>query len=135
MNMPMVYIAGPYRAPARFVGHLARKCAVDANIATVGYFGRLVADAGGVPLVPHAVGHLVDGQSRPMPDDYWLRATLEMMLRCDAVLLVPGWRASVGSCNERDAAVKANLHILDLDGEPRQYQPVIAAWIQRIRLP
>jgi hypothetical protein len=67
-----------------------------------------------------------------MPDDYWLRATMEMLLRCDALLLVPGWRSSAGSLAERDAAVARNMPVLDLDGEPRQYQPVIAAWLGRI---
>lgn len=130
--MPLVYIAGPYRAPARFVGHIARACAVDANIAAAGYFGRLVAEAGGAPLVPHAVGHLADGYGQPLPDEFWLKATMTMLAHCDALLLIPGWRDSIGSTAEREAALSVGMPILDLDGEDRQYRSVVAEWIRSL---
>lgn len=51
---------------------------------------------GWFPVIPHSnTGHLDKKAKRP--DEFWLEGTMEMMRRCDAVLLCPGWTTSSGT--------------------------------------
>lgn len=93
-RMPVAYIAGPYRSPT------AEGLAI--NIATAKKVGQLVALKGWSPMIPHAnTAHL---ELPELGDEYWLAATLELMRRCDVVVLCPGWARSSGTINEIDVA-------------------------------
>lgn len=102
MKIPLLYIAGPYRSITR--------AGVDANIATARRVGALAAAKGWAPLVPHTntahMDELVD-----LGDQFWLDATMEMMRRCDAVLLCPGWTLSSGTKDEVAEATRLGLPI------------------------
>ena len=67
-------------------------------------------DAEFAVLCPHTMNAHFDGLAC---DDYFLRSTLEMMRRCDAVLMVPGWRASKGAMAERDEAIKLGIPVFE----------------------
>ena len=84
--MKVVYIAGPYRAKDAWQR--------EQNIRRAEEAAFLVAEAGMVPLCPHTMTRYFDGT---ITDDYWLAATMALLERCDAVLLLPGWEQSVGS--------------------------------------
>jgi hypothetical protein len=92
----LIYIAGPYRA--------ARVDQREINIQNAWRAAARVAELGAMPVCPHAnSAHLDDLQ----PADFWLEGTLELMRRCDGVLLLQGWEDSAGSRGElREAAAK-----------------------------
>jgi hypothetical protein len=100
----LVYCAGPYRAKTAW--------GVDQNISRARQWGALVACAGAYPVIPHSNTAHFDGIAE---DKFWLDSTLELMRRCDAVLMMDGWKESTGSCAEKTLAESLNMPVLDLD--------------------
>jgi hypothetical protein len=49
-----------------------------------------------------------------MTDEYWLGATMELLRRCDTVLMLSGWSTSSGSKAEKEEALRLGLPILRL---------------------
>lgn len=87
--MKIVYIAGKYRGPNAW--------AVEQNIRAAEEVAAKVVRMGMMPLCPHANTRHMDGLAS---DEFFLVGTLELMKRCDAVVLVDGWRDSIGATNE-----------------------------------
>jgi hypothetical protein len=85
----LVYVAGPYRAPTGW--------GIECNIVAARKLGAAVAQLGAFPVVPHANTAHYDGLAG---DAFWLEGTLELLRRCDAVVLVDGWRDSSGTRGE-----------------------------------
>jgi hypothetical protein len=99
-NLPVVYIAGPYRAPTpwQVLGHI--RAAQAAALA--------VWKLGAVALCPHSNTALFDGEC---DDRVWLAGDLELLRRSDAVLMVGQWQQSVGASAEHAAAGLLKLPI------------------------
>lgn len=92
MIIPVCYIAGPYRAQTR--------AGIELNIQAARAVGLLCCRKGWSPVVPHAnTGHL-DAVDPSIGDEFWLASTKELLRRCDAVVLVPGWEQSQGTRDE-----------------------------------
>lgn len=87
--MRLAYIAGPYRAP--------NKWAIEQNIRKAECLALEVWRNGLACLCPHMNSRHFDGAA---PDEVWLAGGLEMLRRCDAVLLVQGWEDSEGTRRE-----------------------------------
>lgn len=87
--MKVVYVAGPYRAPTHW--------GVVQNIRRAEEVGLEVAKLGVMPCVPHLASGSFGGE---MPEEFWLEGTMDLLRRCDAVVLVPGWRESRGTLDE-----------------------------------
>ena len=47
------------------------------------------------------------------PDDVWLNGDLEMISRCDAVVMSPNWVTSEGAKHEREFAVSKGVPVFD----------------------
>ena len=87
--MILGYVIGPFSA--------ATPDEVEANIREAERLGRLIADMGVVPLVPHSIGrHMQSVRSY----QWWMDATGEMLSRCDLAITAPGWHESRGSIVE-----------------------------------
>lgn len=100
--MKLVYIAGPYRA--------ATPWGVEQNIRAAEDVAVRVHKAGMFAVCPHANSRHMEGIA---DDAHFLAGTLEMMRRCDAVLLVPGWEKSSGSRAELEEAKRLNIPVFD----------------------
>jgi nucleoside 2-deoxyribosyltransferase len=87
--MKVIYIAGKYRG--------ATPWAVEQNIRAAEDVAARVIQAGMMPLCPHANTRHMESLA---DDAFMLAGTLELMRRCDAVLLVPNWMDSVGALAE-----------------------------------
>lgn len=103
--MKLVYIAGPYRAKTT-VG-------VKRNIERAESVGMYIATSGrGIlyPVIPHTNTAFWDGLRDAQ---YFVDGTLEMMRRCDAVMIVPGIdiSQSVGTIGEIDDAKRTGLPV------------------------
>jgi len=100
--MRVIYIAGPYRA--------ATQWGVEQNIRTAEAAMLQVAAMGLVPLCPHTMTRYMDGT---LTDDYWLMATMEMLRRCDGMLLCGDWEHSSGTLGECREARERGIPIYD----------------------
>lgn len=101
--MKLVYIAGPYRGPNSW--------AIEQNIRRAEDVAAQVWRAGLAALCPHAnARHMLEGN---VTDEHALAGTMEMMRRCDAVVLIPGWGTSAGTRMEREEAMRRGILVFD----------------------
>ena len=90
-DIQLVYVAGPYTGATRE--------AVEANIANAVEVGLEVANLGACPVIPHS------NTSHPKFEEvqnyeFWIKATLALMLKCDAVVTTEDWERSQGARGE-----------------------------------
>ena len=88
--MRVIYIAGPFRGKTPWD--------VERNVRRAEEIAFWVSCQGAVALCPHSMYRYFD---KTLTDEFWLAATLELAVRCDALFLVPGWTGSDGSLRER----------------------------------
>ena len=100
--MKLIYIAGPYR------GENAHE--VEMNIRAAEEWILPLAKLGVVPQCVHSMYRYFDGT---MTGEFWLDATMEVMRRCDAVLLVGQWAVSEGSVKEREEAERLGIRVFE----------------------
>jgi hypothetical protein len=93
--MKVVYIAGPFRGNTPWD--------VERNIRSAEREALAVAFCGGVPLCPHTMYRFYD---KLLSDEFWIEATEDLLRRCDALVLCPGWHNSAGSRGEEKVARK-----------------------------
>lgn len=91
--MIVVYVAGPFRAPTAWE--------VEQNVRRAEELGLDVAKLGCTPLIPHTLYRYFHGQ---LTEEFWIDATAELVRRCDAMILVPGWERSAGTGAEINLA-------------------------------
>ena len=101
--MPVVYVAGPYRASIR--------AGVELNIQSARLTGMHCCLKGWSPVIPHANTGGLDEIQPGITDQFWLDATLELMRRCDAVVLCPGYSLSEGTQAEMTEARRLGMDI------------------------
>jgi hypothetical protein len=102
-RLPVVYIAGPYRA--------ATPAGIELNIQAARALGLQAVRRGWAPIIPHCNFGLLDLVDPNIGDAFWLAATMEHMRRADAVLLVPGWQNSSGTQAEVREAERLNIPV------------------------
>jgi hypothetical protein len=101
MKPLIIYVAGPFRAKTAWgIEQNVRSAETQAH--------RLVMEFGVMPLIPHANTRYFHGIGS---DHFWLEGTLELMRRCDAVYLCPGWEDSRGSVAEKDEAQRLGIPV------------------------
>lgn len=101
-KMPIVYVAGPYRG----LNHAA----IELNIQSATAVGMEAIRKGWSPIIPHKnTGHL--DEIIALPDQFWLDATMALMLRCDAVVLCPGYERSAGTSAEIQRARREGIPV------------------------
>jgi len=101
---PLIYVAGPYSADTL--------AATELNIQAARHVGRLVARKGWLPVIPHGNTYHFDELIK-LPQEFWLAGTLNLMERCDAVVMVDGWEISKGATAEHKRARKISLPVFD----------------------
>lgn len=100
--MKLLYIAGRYRGRTRE--------AVESNISAARFMGRLATERNWMPVIPHL--NTADFEhSTDKDDQFWLDGTLTLMQKCDAVLMVPGWKESSGATTEHNLAKRMGIPI------------------------
>lgn len=99
--MKLVYVAGPYRSPTPW--------GVERNIRAAMDAAAQVWAAGLAAVCPHANSAHMEGVTS---DANFLAGTLEMLRRCDAVLVIEGWQNSEGARGEVKEACRLGLPVL-----------------------
>lgn len=87
--MKVIYVAGPFRG--------AHAWAVEQNVRRAEAVAYEVFAAGHVALCPHTNTRFFDGS---LPDQIFIDGTLELMRRCDAVIVLPNYARSQGTRGE-----------------------------------
>ena len=96
----ILYVAGPYRAET--------ERGVVENIRAAEAVAIEVWKAGHIALCPHLNTRLFGGI---LPDMVWLEGAIDLMLRCDGVVLVPGWENSQGTIAEIEIAQSMDMPV------------------------
>lgn len=115
--MKVVYIAGKYCGPTPWD--------VQKNIALAAAVAAQVWEIGLVALCPHTNSAHMEGAAT---DEQFLAGTLELMRRCDAVILVPGWSTSAGTKAEIAEAMRLGLPVFGIDEHLDESLLRLAAW-------
>jgi len=88
--MKVAYIAGPYRSkdgPNGILNNIYRARQIALKYWKLGY----------AVICPHMNTAFMDGAEA---DQIWLDGDLEILRRCDVVVMTPGWRESQGAVRE-----------------------------------
>lgn len=98
----LVYISGPYRSVpglSTVVDNVwrARACAMK-------YWEK-----GYTVFCPHLNSAFMDGI---IPDAEFLEADIVILRRCDIIVMMEGWGASIGAIKEHEEAEKSGIQII-----------------------
>ena len=108
-----MYIAGPYDDPDPHHGVLDN--ITKASRISLEYWRK-----GWAVICPHmntaGFHHVQD-----VPRETWTQGDLEILSRCDAILMIPGWTRSPGAKAERDYALEHGIEVL-------YYEPEGSIW-------
>jgi hypothetical protein len=99
--MKVVYVAGPFRGPSSWD--------IECNIRRAEELALEVWRRGAAALCPHTNTRFFQGAA---PDEVWLAGDLEMLARCDAILMTGDWARSSGARAEHDYAVEHGIPVL-----------------------
>lgn len=91
--MKVVYVAGPFRGRSSWV--------MEGNIRRAESLALDVWRTGCAAICPHANTRFFEGECH---DEVWLDGDLEILRRCDAVVMTRDWEKSKGATEERAAA-------------------------------
>lgn len=98
--MKVVYIAGPFRGPNAWE--------VERNIRSAEALALEVWRAGYAVFCPHTNTRFFD---KAAPDEVFLEGDLEILRRCDAVLMTSDFDRSEGALGERDEACRRDIPV------------------------
>jgi len=103
--MPLLYIAGPYSSPDPIHG-------VEQNVSRASAIALEAWRAGWAVICPHKntypFHHCAD-----IPESVWLAGDIAMLVKCDAILMIPGWFHSAGARGEYEFALANGLGVFD----------------------
>lgn len=104
--MPLLYVAGPYS------DHNDPLHGVQRNINEASRIALEAWEKGWAVICPHkntgGFHHRTD-----IPESVWLAGDIAMLVKCDAILMIPGWFHSSGASRELDVARENGLKVLD----------------------
>lgn len=117
--MKVIYIAGKYRGPNAWD--------IEQNIRAAEDVAARVLAAGMMPLCTHSMTRHMDGIAS---EAFMLAGTLELMRRCDAVVLVPNWRDSEGARAEVAEAMRLGLPIMYAWGDASYFHDIMVRFCE-----
>jgi nucleoside 2-deoxyribosyltransferase len=100
--MKVVYVAGPYRDPGG-------PWYVQENIRRAAEVARVLWTMGFAVICPHLNAGNMEGLG--LPEEWILAGDLEMVERCDLLVVLPGWKTSKGTRGEIDHANAKNIPV------------------------
>jgi hypothetical protein len=99
-SVKLIYVAGAYSAKTAYQ--------VELNIDIAKHLAIEVWRQGAAAICPHTNSAHFEGAAS---GDAFIEGTLEMMRRCDAVLVAPNWDSSVGTRGEIKEAERLGIPV------------------------
>lgn len=96
--MKLIYVAGPFRG--------ANAWEVENNIRRAESLALEVWRLGAAVICPHCNTRFFSGAA---DDSIWLAGDIEMLRRCDAIIVTPDWRKSTGARAEVEFAYSQGI--------------------------
>lgn len=117
--MKVIYITGPFGGGSAW--------RVEQNIRRAEALALQVWLMGAVAMCPHSMNRFFQAECS---DEVWHEGTMELMKRCDAVLVVPNWEKSEGTRKKIFAAQSLDMpvfyHLVELGAWLGENTPSIA---------
>lgn len=107
--MKVIYVAGPFRA--RNANGTNSAWGTQQHVMRAMELALEIWKRGHAAICPHA-NTMFFQDSAGCADDVWLYGDLELLRRCDAVLMVPGWEKSQGATAEKEVAESRGIPVL-----------------------
>ena len=104
--MLVVYIAAPFTGKTGWE--------IEENVRRAERLALRVWEAGAIALCPHTNSRFF---YKVLPDQVFIDGTLELMRRCDALLMALDWKESRGARNEHAEAARLNMPIFYANSE------------------
>jgi hypothetical protein len=98
--MKVGYVAGPFRAPNCWLQ--------EKNIRVAEELALNVWQCGAACISPHCNTRYFQGACL---DDLWLEGDLEILRRCDFVIMAENWEKSTGAIRERNEAISLGIPV------------------------
>ena len=118
--VPLVYVAGPFRPK---VEHDCYE--MEENIRRAEGLALKVWLEDAAAICPHANTRFFQGAANAS-DAVWLDGDLEMLYRCDAILMTPDWETSSGAREEKAEAERWDIPVFYSIDQLRE-------WIEKVR--
>lgn len=101
--MKLAYVSGPYRSGS--VNGIYHNIHAAREVASQ-WWGK-----GYAVICPHMNTAFLDGSC---DDGIWLAGDIEILSRCDVIIMMPNWPDSEGARKEHDFAKQHGLHVVYL---------------------
>lgn len=98
----LVYVAGPYNGPSHE--------AIDQNIQNAREVAIAVWQAGMTAICPHLNTARFEVDAG-LPESRYLLGDLEILSKCDAIVMTPDWERSKGATKERHYALGSGIPV------------------------
>lgn len=98
---PLIYVSGPYTA--------STSAEVARNVERARQAGLDVRAAGFVPIVPHLA--ILNDDPRFFNYDKAMDECLQILQRCNGILMIDGWLQSPGARTEQRAAFRHRIPV------------------------
>lgn len=115
--MKVVYIAGPYMGATHDGKSFFQ---INTNIMFAREWAKKVFQLGVFAFCPHLNSYHME-LDVDADADFWRKADLEILSRCDAILLIPGWENSRGSVLERTFAIDNSIPVFSSENELKDW--------------
>lgn len=109
-EVPFIYLAGKYTEAHTYL--------VQRNIALAMHHAQEVAIMGALPVTPHLLTANMDGIQHYQ---WWCDVTMQLMRKCDAVLMLPNYDRSNGAVAELVEALRLDMPVFYCLGELRHW--------------
>ena len=103
--MELAYVGGPYRAKS--------KIGIIKNIVAARKVAQELWKAGYAVICPHSNSGLFNG----VPEESFLSGDIEILKKCDILVLVPGWECSTGTLDEIETAIQNNIPVYEWEND------------------
>lgn len=124
LRPPLIYIAGPFGGES--------KAAHEYNVGVAADYRAPIAALGCYPVCPHTntrdLGGNTGKSDDPKEQEFWYLGSLELLRRCDAILMIKNWQLSTGATREKQAAEAWGIPVLHSDHPTEMEQ--LTAWLK-----